>query len=71
MKKKIHLQFDYDNGVGSSVDRFAIDLFKAEGSGDCGTWVASLCDKESIGCKDSSEYTSYACRFQDTSSETG
>ena len=50
------VQFDYDNGVGSSVDRFAIDLYKAEGSGDCGTWVASICDKESIGCKDSSEY---------------
>ena len=50
------LQFDYDNGVGSKVDRFSIDLYKADGgSGDCGTYVTSICDKESIGCKDSSE----------------
>ena len=53
-------QFDYDNGVGSKVDRFAIDLFLVGGSGDCGTWVANLCDKESIGCKDSSEF--FLCR---------
>ena len=49
------LQFDYDNGVGSSVDRFAIDLYSAEGTGDCGTFMYTLCDKPSIGCKDSSE----------------
>lgn len=49
-------QFDYDNGVGSSVDRFAIDLYEADGSGDCGTYVTSICDKPSIGCKDSSEF---------------
>lgn len=50
------LQWDYDNGVGSKVDRFKIDLYLAEGTGDCGTWVSNLCDKESIGCKDSSEF---------------
>lgn len=50
------LQFDYNNGVGSKVDRFSIDLYRADGgSGDCGTYVTSVCDKESIGCKDSSE----------------
>lgn len=49
------VQFDYDNGVGSRVDRFAIDLYYADGQGDCGTWVANLCDKPSIGCKDSSK----------------
>lgn len=46
-------QFEYDNGVGSAVDRFAIDLYEAEGTGECGTYVTSICDKESIGCKDS------------------
>ncbi len=25
----------------------------ADGSGDCGTYVTSICDKPSIGCKDS------------------
>ena len=25
----------------------------ADGTGDCGTFVTSICDKESIGCKDS------------------
>lgn len=49
------VEFDYDNGVGSRVDRFKIDLYQAHGSGDCGTWVENLCDKPSIGCKDSSE----------------
>ena len=51
-------QWDYDNGVGSRVDRFAIDLYLADGTGDCGTWVANLCDKPSIGCKDSSKSSS-------------
>lgn len=51
------LQFDYLNGAGSKVDRFAIDLYMEGGSGDCGTWVTSICDKPSIGCKDSSELT--------------
>lgn len=49
------LQFDYDNGVGSKVDRFKIDLYEADGNGDCGTWVTSICDKPTIGCKDSSK----------------
>lgn len=48
-------QFVYDNGVGSSVDRFKMDLYKADGSGDCGSWVTTVCDKPTIGCKDSSE----------------
>ena len=50
------MQFNYDNGVGSRVDRFKIDLYLSEGTGDCGTWVTNLCDKASIGCKDSSEH---------------
>lgn len=51
------LQFDHDNGVGSRVDRFKIDLYTPGGNsgGDCGTWVTNLCDKEAIGCKDSSK----------------
>lgn len=49
-------QWDYDNGVGSKVDRFKIDLYEADGTGDCGTWITSICDKPTIGCKDSSEY---------------
>ncbi|CAM9863450.1 unnamed protein product [Hapterophycus canaliculatus] len=47
------VEFDYDNGVGSKVDRFSIDLYMAEGDGDCGTFVTTICDKPSIGCKDS------------------
>ncbi|CAM9338621.1 unnamed protein product [Ectocarpus sp. 12 AP-2014] len=47
------VEFDYDNGVGSKVDRFSIDLYMADGDGDCGTYVTSICDKPSIGCKDS------------------
>ncbi|CBN79389.1 EsV-1-163 [Ectocarpus siliculosus] len=47
------VEFDYDNGVGSRVDRFKIDLYSIGGTGDCGTWVMNLCDKEAIGCKDS------------------
>lgn len=47
------VEFDYDNGLGSSSSRFSIDLYRASGSGDCGTYVTSICDKPSIGCKDS------------------
>eukprot|EP00752_Nemacystus_decipiens_P014647 g13044.t1 len=47
------VEFDYDNGVGSPVGRFAIDLYMAEGTGDCGTFMYTLCDKPTIGCKDS------------------
>ncbi|CBN79382.1 EsV-1-163 [Ectocarpus siliculosus] len=47
------VEFDYDNGLGSSVGRFAIDLYSATGSGDCGTFMYTLCDKPTIGCKDS------------------
>ncbi|CAN0243689.1 unnamed protein product [Ectocarpus sp. 6 AP-2014] len=39
------VQFDFENGVGSSADVFDIDLFTS----DCGTYVAGLCEK----CKDS------------------
>lgn len=49
------VEFEYDNGVGSRVDRFKIDLYRAGGSGDCGTWEGNICDKPSIGCKDASE----------------
>jgi len=49
-------QFDYVNEY-VNVDRFDIDLYTADGgTGDCGTWVASICDKDHIGCLDSSEY---------------
>ncbi|CAM9340399.1 unnamed protein product [Pylaiella littoralis] len=51
--KEYTVQFDYDNGYGSAVERFAIDLYKADGTSDCGTYVTSVCDKETIGCKDS------------------
>eukprot|EP00904_Undaria_pinnatifida_P003642 jgi/Undpi1/13279/HiC_scaffold_8.g02941.m1 len=48
------VEFDYDNGVGSSTDRFSIDLYMDDGGdGDCGTYVTSICDKPTIGCKDS------------------
>ena len=51
------MKFDYDNGFGSSADRFSIDLYMADGgSGDCGTYVASICNKPSIGCRDSGEF---------------
>ncbi|CAM9662559.1 unnamed protein product [Ascophyllum nodosum] len=46
------VEWDYDDGFGSAAGRFNIDLFEADGSGDCGTFYAALCDKESIGCKD-------------------
>lgn len=46
------VEWDYDDGFGSKVGRFAIDLYEADGSGDCGTYYANICDKESIGCKD-------------------
>lgn len=46
------VEWDYDDGFGSAAGRFNIDLFEADGSGDCGTFYATLCDKESIGCKD-------------------
>lgn len=37
------------------MDRFSIDLYDAEGEGECGTYINTICDKPSIGCKDSSE----------------
>eukprot|EP00752_Nemacystus_decipiens_P006737 g6056.t1 len=45
--------FDYDNGFGEQLGRFKIDLYESTGSGDCGTWVTSICDKPEMGCKDS------------------
>ena len=50
------MKFDYNDGFGSKIGRFSIDLYTADGNSDCGTWVTSICDKESIGCKDSSEF---------------
>lgn len=50
------VEFDYDNGLGSSVGRFAIDLYFSGGTGDCGTFFSTICDKPTIGCRDSSEY---------------
>lgn len=50
------VEFDYDNGLGSAVGRFAIDLYISGGSGDCGTFFSTICDKPSIGCRDSSEF---------------
>ncbi|CAM9812047.1 unnamed protein product [Laminaria digitata] len=47
------VEWDYDNGYGSSVGRFAIDLYMQGGTGDCGTFFATICDKPTIGCKDS------------------
>ncbi|CAM9925842.1 unnamed protein product [Ectocarpus sp. 4 AP-2014] len=48
------VEWDYENGLGSSTDRFAIDLYTyGTGTGDCGTYVATLCDKPAIGCPDS------------------
>ncbi len=48
-------QFLYDNGVGSTADRFNIDLHIEDGEDACGTKVESLCDEPEIGCKDSGE----------------
>lgn len=48
------VQWDYLNGVGSSADRFDIDLYRATGkSGQCGTYAEALCEKSMIGCRDS------------------
>ncbi|CAM9529614.1 unnamed protein product, partial [Pylaiella littoralis] len=47
------VQFDYNNGVGSSTDRFSVDLYKAIGPGDCGEYSAPLCHDLLNGCKDS------------------
>lgn len=48
------VQWKYLNAVGSATDRFDIDLFRATGkSGQCGTYAEALCDKSTIGCRDS------------------
>eukprot|EP00903_Cladosiphon_okamuranus_P010794 g10199.t1 len=47
------IEFDYDNGFGEQLGRFKIDLYKVQGTGDCGTWVGSICDKPGMGCHDS------------------
>ena len=53
---RVRCQFEYDNGFGSSVGRFKIDLYdEKEGPGDCGTWQTSICDKPDSGCKDTRE----------------
>ena len=46
------VQFDYDNGFGSRAGRFRIDLYASGGSGDCGTFITSICDKPDKGCHD-------------------
>eukprot|EP00752_Nemacystus_decipiens_P003640 g3354.t2 len=45
------IEWDYMNGRGSSLDRFSILLYPANCEGGM---VANLCDKPTIGCKDSS-----------------
>lgn len=52
------IEFDYDNGFGSTVGRFKIDMYAQSEvedmmMGDCGFWISSVCDKPDIGCKDS------------------
>lgn len=47
------VEFTYENGVGSTTDRFDIDLFTIDENGGCGTYVTALCDKWIVGCKDS------------------
>eukprot|EP00903_Cladosiphon_okamuranus_P015454 g14272.t1 len=49
----VTVKFVYDNGVGSTADRFNIDLHIEDGEDACGTKVESLCDEPEIGCKDS------------------
>ncbi|CAM9225329.1 unnamed protein product [Ascophyllum nodosum] len=46
------VEWDYDDGFGSAAGRFNIDLYEADGSGECGTFYGTVCDKEEIGCKD-------------------
>lgn len=53
------VEWDYNDGMGSRVGRFAIDLYWDSGSGDCGTFYTTICDKPSIGCKDSSEFRTW------------
>lgn len=46
--------WDYFNGVGSSADRFDVDLNSENGtSGQYGTYVTPLCEKSEIRCRDS------------------
>ena len=47
------VQWDYLNGVGSSSDRFDIDLYSARGKTQCGSYAEALCHKSLIGCRDS------------------
>ncbi|CAM9650948.1 unnamed protein product [Pylaiella littoralis] len=46
------VEFGYDNGFGVSMGRFNIDLYEAQGPGDCGAYVTSICDKPGMGCHD-------------------
>jgi hypothetical protein len=76
------VEWKYLNGVGSSSDRFDVDLYRAtRNSEPCGTYVEALCDKSLIGCRDSSgdflitiphdvspgEYRIRVARFEDDS----
>ncbi|CAM9522242.1 unnamed protein product [Ectocarpus fasciculatus] len=48
------VEWDFEDGLGSSTGRFALDLYSyGTGAGDCGTYVTTLCDKSTIGCPDS------------------
>ncbi len=53
-------QFDYKNEVGDNAGRFNIDLYMADGSDGCGSFVTTICDKPEIGCKDSGEKNDYS-----------
>ncbi|CAM9402195.1 unnamed protein product, partial [Sphacelaria rigidula] len=44
------IEFTYNNGIGSSVDRFSIDLYAADSCGS-GSPVAILCHKPDVGCR--------------------
>ncbi|CAN0190946.1 unnamed protein product [Pylaiella littoralis] len=48
------VEFVYDDGFGSQVGRFAIDLYSSTGTGECGTYMYTICDKPTIGCRDTS-----------------
>lgn len=52
---KCDYYLEYDNGFGSTVGRFKIDLYKSEGSGDRGSKMTTICNKPNVGCRDTSE----------------
>lgn len=49
------------NDFTGTKDRFDLDLYRyGTGTGDCGTYVTTLCDKPEIGCPDSRTYLACA-----------